>query len=169
MSKEKIPIGLVKDKSVVILSQKYLQKAQTNLITMDALFSLRDNQEARALLHLPLTYSPEDWIVVAGYYSMYLAATALLAKIGYKTKQHTAAIEGLEYFFVKKKLIEQHYIEMLKSASLSHEEVHNLSQARKDRELAQYGVTEETTLQLIERTTKNAHEFVDKVVSILNG
>ena len=167
MTKEKIPRGLVKDTSAVALSSKYLGKAQTNLITMDLLLALKDNKEARTLLNIPPKYTPDDWIIVAGYYAMYLAATALLAKVRYKTKQHTAAIEGLEHFFVKKKLLEQQYVEMLKSASLSHEEIHNLSKARKDRETAQYGVTEATTLDLINKTTKNAHDFVDKAITIL--
>ena len=169
MSKERIPSGLTKDAAIKTDTTKYLQKTTVNLMTMDVLLALKNNKEARNLLNIPPNYTPDDWIVVTGYYAMYLATTALLAKIGYKTKQHTAAINGLEHFFVKKKLLEQQYVDMLKSASLSHEEVHKLREARDDRETAQYGVTKATTMELIAKTVKNAHDFVDKTVSILQS
>jgi len=69
---------IVKDKTVMNLSQKYLEKAKNNLITMSLLSELNANKKAKELLQIPKDYDSNEWIVICGYYAMYTSALALL-------------------------------------------------------------------------------------------
>ena len=105
-----------KDDSVRNLSRKYLQKARNNLITMSLLSEVNANKKVRDLLKIPQDYSSDEWVVITGYYAMYSSALALISKIGYKSKNHTATISLLEEFFIKKKLMSKEDIILLKNA-----------------------------------------------------
>src|SRR3989344_9621693 len=85
-----------KDNSVKNLSQRYLKKAKNNLITMKILSEIQENKEVKDLLKIPSDYNSDEWVVIAGYYAMYTSALALISKIGYKSKNHTATIILLE-------------------------------------------------------------------------
>lgn len=159
--------SIIKDATVKKLASKHLDKARNNLITMNLLNELNDNNETRKILKLPKDYKTDDWIVTASYYAMYSAATALLAKIGYKSSTHNATIAALEHFFVKKELIEQEYIEMFKRALINKEEIEHITEAKEKREIAQYGITEETTKKIVEAMMKNAYDFVSKAELLL--
>lgn len=98
---------------------------------------------------------------------MYTAALALLAKIGYKSKNHAATLLVLEEFFVKKKMLDQDMLGILKRALLHKEEVEKLSDARHKREIAQYSLTKKTTKEMAEIVRKNAYDFVGKCEEIL--
>jgi uncharacterized protein (UPF0332 family) len=126
--------SLVKDLTIKPLSGSYLLKAKTNLITTNILFNLNLNSEARKVLEIPESYSSDEWVVVSSYYAMYAASLALLAKIGYKSSSHAATILALEKFFVKKELIGQEYLAMLKTAQLTQSEIQELSSAKSNRE-----------------------------------
>lgn len=75
--------SLIKSPEISKLSESYLQKAKTNLLTASILFDVNKNQEARKILQIPINYSSDEWVVVSSYYAMYASALALLAKIGY--------------------------------------------------------------------------------------
>ncbi len=154
--------SLAKDKSYEKLAKPYITKARNNLITMNILSQIEVNQEAKKLLHVPENYTSDEWIITTAYYAMYSAATALLAKIGYKSGSHNATIAALEHFFVKKELIEKEYIEMFKRVLLSKEEIENISKAKEEREIAQYRVNESITKKTAEDAKKNAYDFVAK-------
>ena len=156
-----------KDDSVKNLSQKYLQKARNNLITMSLLSDINTNKRARDLLKIPLHYSTDEWVVITGYYAMYSSALALIAKIGYKSKNHTATIILLEEFFIKKKLMSKEDLSLLKKAILQKTEIEKLSEARHKREIAQYSVTKQTTKEIAEGIKGDAYNFINKVESII--
>src|SRR3989344_7840080 len=104
---------LIKDERVKRLANEYLAKAKNNLITLRILDELQDDKTFRKKYNIPDNYSTYEWIVIAGYYAMYTAAISLLAKIGYRSKNHTATLWVLEEFFVKKKILEEDILILL--------------------------------------------------------
>jgi len=156
-----------KDDSVKNLSQKYLQKARNNLITMSLLSDINNNKKVRELLKIPSEYNTDEWVVITGYYAMYASALALIAKIGFKSKNHTATISLLEEFFIKRKLMSKEDISLLKNAIFQKIEIEKLSEARHKREIAQYSVTKQTTKEIAESIKQDAYNFINKVESII--
>lgn len=158
---------LVKDNSYKNLAGKFLNKARQNLITMSILSDLRNNKKAKDLLKIPKEYEPDEWVVVCGYYAMYSAALALLAKIGYKSKNHSATILMLEEFFVKKKILDKNSFYLLKNAVIKKEEIDDISEARHKREIAQYSITKQTTRDIANKIKKDAYDFVGKTDELI--
>ena len=158
---------IAKDKSVIALAKKYLEKAKSNLVTMQVLSELNLNKKARELLKIPQYYNSDEWVVISGYYSMYSAALALVAKIGYRSKNHGATIALLEEFFIKKRLISKEDLSLLENAILQKLEIEKLSEARHKREIAQYSVTKQTTKEIANNIKEDAYNFVSKVEELL--
>lgn len=156
-----------KDDSVKNLSLKYLQKARNNLITMSLLSDINNNKKARDLLKIPLEYNSDEWVVITGYYAMYSSALALIAKLGFRSKNHSATIILLEEFFIKKKLMSKEDINLLRKVILQKEEIEKLSEARHKREIAQYSVTKQTTKEIAENIKQDAYNFINKVETII--
>lgn len=158
---------LSKDLSYKNLANRFLQKARQNLITMSLLSDLNTNKKARYLLRAPKDYDSTEWVVITGYYAMYTAAISLLAKIGYRSKNHTATLYVLEEFFVKKKILDKDTLILLKSAMFHKEEIEKLSDARHKREIAQYSITKQMTKDIAEKIKKDAYDFVNKCEEII--
>ena len=119
------------------------------------------------MLKIPENYSAEEWIVICGYYAMYSAALALIAKIGFRSKNHTATLIVLDEFFVKKKILSQDSVLLLRNAAFQKEEIEKISEARDKREIAQYSVTKQTTKDIAEKIKKDAYDFVNKCDNVL--
>ncbi len=158
---------LRKDKSIIQGADSFLKKARNNLMTLDLLFKLNTNKKAREILKIPKDYDPNEWAVITGYYAMYTSALALLAKIGFRSKNHTATLLVLDEFFVKKKLMDSELLLKLKNALFQKEEIEKLSEARHRREIAQYSITKQTTRDIAEKIKKDSYDFVNKVTLIL--
>ena len=158
---------LVKDESINELTKDYLNKAKNNLRTLKILSEIENNNDIRKKLNIPKDYNPNEWVVIIGYYAMYTAAISLLAKIGYRSKNHTATICILEEFFVKKKILDKSTLTLLKSATFHKEEIEKLSDARHKREIAQYSITKQTTKTIAEKIKKDAYDFVNKCEGII--
>ena len=158
---------LIKDESVKRLANEYIAKAKNNLITLKILDEFQNDKPFRKKLNIPEDYSTYEWVVITGYYAMYTAAISLLAKIGYRSKNHTATLCVLEEFFVKKKILEQDILILLKSAMFHKEEIEKLSDARHKREIAQYSITKQTTKSIAEKIKKDAYDFVNKCEEII--
>lgn len=167
--KNNLPRGLIKDNTVKSLAPKYLERAYKNLDFMNIISQLSTNKEAQKALKLPGDYSNDEWITITAYYSMYTSALALLAKIGYKSDNHKATILALEKFFVKKEIITPEDLALFKHAhsQINPQDVDELAEGKKDREIAQYNVTKSITHAIAEASMKNAYNFVNKVKSIL--
>ncbi len=158
---------LSRDESVKLLAKRFLGKAKTNLITMNILYELNKNQKIRELLNIPSEYDPMEWVAITGYYAMYASALALLAKIGFRSKNHTATLTVLEEVFVKKKILSKNDLGLLKNAVFQKEEIERISKAKEKREIAQYSVTKNTTEQIAEKIRKDAISFINKVEGLV--
>ena len=156
---------LIRDHTISHLSKAYLEKAKSNIVTMELLGKAEKHKE---ILALPENYNGDDWVVIAAYYAMYMAALSLLAKLGYKSKTHTATSVALEEFFVKKKMLGREHIESFERIKMKKEEIEALREVRDRREIAQYSVTKKTTKDIAERTKEDAHKFVDKAEEIFD-
>lgn len=94
----------------------FLSKAESSLQTSFALIRLSESSEAKILLSLPKSYESYMWAVNAGYYSMFYAATALLASYNHKIKTdhsiHALTYHALVYYFLDcNKKITKHILE----------------------------------------------------------
>ena len=158
---------LIKDESVKRLANEYLTKAKSNLITLKILDELQNDKPFRKKLNIPEDYSTYEWVVITGYYAMYTSAISLLAKIGYRSKNHTATLCVLEELFVKKKVLDSDSLLLLKSALFHKEEIEKLSDARHKREIAQYSITKQTTKDIAEKIKKDSYDFVNKCEEII--
>lgn len=159
---------IIEDKSIIALSKKYFEKARNNLIAMQALFELSNNPKAKELLKIPNDYNSDEWAVISAYYAMYMASLALIAKIGFKSKNHSATLLILEEYFVKKSRLTSDDLKLIKNAYLKREEIEKVSDARHKREIAQYSITKETTKRILEQIKSDAFSFVNKVQEIID-
>ncbi len=113
-------------------------------------------------------YLSSHWVVITGYYAMHMAALSSLARINYRSKNHTATIVAMKTFFVKKELLEEKYLDMLKNVQLEKERVEQLEIVRKRREIVQYSVTKGTTRELALKTRDDAYDFVNRIDVLLD-
>lgn len=157
---------IVEDPTIKPLAKRYLDKAKNNLVTMKILSDL-NNKKTRDSLEIPSDYDPNEWVAITGYYAMYSSALALLAKIGFKSKNHLATLLALEEYFVKKKILDQTTLSTLKDALFQKNEIEKLSDARHKREIAQYSITKKTTKEIAEKIKKDAYDFVNRCEEIL--
>lgn len=158
---------LTKTLFVQKLAPRFIEKAKNNLITLSILFDLQNSKDIRDSLSVPKDYDTSEWVVVCAYYAMYMAASAALAKISYKSKNHTATVLALETFFVKKQLLEESYLKMIEKAQLEKQYIDNLNLARDRREIAQYSVTKETTRRIAEEIKEDAYKFVNRMEKLI--
>ncbi len=149
------------------LAPRFIEKAKNNLITLSILFDLHNSKDAKNSLNVPEDYDSSEWVVVCAYYAMYMAASAALAKMNYRSKNHTATVLALEAFFVKKQLLEENYIKMIEKAQLEKQYIDNLNLARDRREIAQYSVTKETTRRIAEEIKEDAYRFVERMEKLI--
>ena len=151
------------------LSSSYLAKATHNLMVSSILLKLGQNNGAKKALNIPGDFSAFDWIVITAYYAMYHSALAALASIGYKSDNHTATVIAIETFFVRKNLLEKEFLDKLKQArALEEEYVQKLRHAKRQRETAQYAVTEETGKDAAEKLLKDARNFVGRMEKLVH-
>ncbi len=158
---------IIKDKSVMFLSGEYLKKAKNNLLTMSLLSEIQNNQKIRNLLKIPKKYDSSEWVVISAYYAMYSSALALLAKIGFRSKNHMATLLVLENYFVKKNYLDKRDLLLIKKIQFQKEEIEKISGAKHKREIAQYSITKQTTKDIADKIKKDAYDFVNKAESIL--
>jgi len=158
---------LARDKTIIPKTNSFLRKARNALMTLNFLSELNTNKKIKSLLKIPNNYNSYEWIVITSYYAMYTSALALLAKIGFRSKDHTATLLVLEEYFVKKKILDQESFSLIKNALFQKQELEKLSDARHKREIAQYSITKQTTKDIADKIKKDAYDFVNKVELIL--
>lgn len=157
---------LKRDDTIIPMADSFLRKARENLITLNFLYELNSNKEIKKILNVPNYYNSYEWVVITAYYAMYTSALALLAKIGFRSKDHSATLILLEEYFVKRKILDNKSFLLIKNAMFCKKELEKLSDARHKREIAQYSVTKKTTKDIAEKIRKDAYDFVNKVDSI---
>lgn len=145
-----------------MLAESYLRKARNNIIAMQVDYEVSENEEVKKLINIS-GFKEYDWVVVKGYYAMYMASLACLAKLGLKSENHNATISAIEFYFVEKGKLERNYLEILKNVSLEKGYVDSLKGAKDDRITAQYNVSEEFEKRKAEEMIENAKKFVDRM------
>ncbi len=153
---------LRESKAEKMLAESYLRKARNNIIAMQVDYEISDNEAVKKLINIS-GFKEHDWVVVKGYYAMYMATLACLAKLGLKSENHNATISALEFYFVEKGKLERDYLEILKNVSLEKGYVDSLKGAKDDRITAQYNVSEEFEKRKAEEMVENAKAFVDRM------
>jgi len=144
------------------IAESYLEKARNNLVAMQIDYKISVDEGIKKILEIA-EFKEYDWVVVKGYYAMYIAVLACLAKIGLKSESHNASISALDFYFVKKGKLEERYLGILKSVSLESEYVEDLKVAKEDRIDAQYEVSEEFQKRKAEEMIDCAKKFVDRL------
>lgn len=153
---------LREDKAEKMLAESYLRKARNNIIAMQVDYEVSENEKVQKLINIS-EFKEYDWVVVKGYYAMYIASLACLAKLGLKSENHNATISAIEFYFVVKGKLEKEYLEILKNVSLEKGYVDSLRGAKDDRITAQYNVSEEFEKRKAEEMLSNARAFVDRM------
>lgn len=140
------------------LKEGHLTKADHNLIVMTDMDKL----------------GHEDWTVIAAYYAMYQAASAILAGIGLESKEHAATVAVLEHFFgrhINKVMIGsfnglKEKKDALEAITIEDKYIDYIWKAKQARETVQYGISIEH--QETSRVMDNAREFVKKMKLVTN-
>lgn len=153
---------LRESKAEKMLAESYLRKARNNIIAMQVDYEISENEEVKKLINIS-GFKEYDWVVVKGYYAMYMVSLACLAKLGLKSENHNATISAIEFYFVEKGKLERNYLEILKNVLLEKGYVDSLKGAKDDRITAQYNVSEEFEKRKAEEMISNAKAFVDRM------
>lgn len=113
----------VKDKDAPKFVGFFMKNAESSLQTASILQEISDQQALKSTLKVSTDFESYLWVIVSSYYSMFYAATALLASQGIRvTGQivHKVTADALLHFFVSNeklaKLLEQY--EEAKAAGL---------------------------------------------------
>ena len=115
--KQYIDDGLlrIKDKNAPKFVDFFMKNAESSLQTASILQEISDEQSLKSTLKVGSDFESYLWVIVSSYYSMFYAATALLASQGMRvTGQivHRVTEDALIHFFVSNeklaKLLEQY-------------------------------------------------------------
>lgn len=140
--------GLKKTKPTVKLCNEFLEKSRNDLIAADLMMQNRQF----------------EWFIIVNYYAMYHAASALLALIGFESRNHTCTRIALEEIFVKhNKKVTQELEWLNASFSLQEDLLKALSQAKKLREEVQYEIVD-----ILPQLAKNEHEIATQFIQEIN-
>lgn len=157
-----------KDANEKKFSEGYLAKSVHNLELAGVLDILSRNDDKKRAIEIPPTSQYFDWIIITSYYSMYLAATAALSKIGIKSKTHGSTIIALEYWYCfKKNLLDRKYIQMIENANFGKEDIQKIDDAMKGRISVQYTISQRYGENEAKRILKDSIEFVNKLSEII--
>lgn len=144
------------------LSDSYLEKARNNLIAMQIDYKVCEDENVQKTLKIS-EFKEYDWVVVKGYYAMYMVVLACLAKLGLKSESHNATICALEFYFTKEGKLEDYYLELLKNVSLESSYVDNIKEVKEIRVIAQYDVSKEFEKRKAEKVIDDVKKFVERM------
>ncbi len=140
------------------LSDGHTKKSDHNLVVMTDLQKL----------------GHEDWVAITAYYAMYHSAMALLARIGLESKDHTATVSSLDYFFgkeISKEFLKKfHQVKEMKdrieNLTIAGKYISKLWKAKREREKAQYGIS--MSYSEAESMIKDARDFTSRMKIIMD-
>lgn len=151
------------------LEKPFLTKARKNFTVANLLFRISDQEKLKDVLNLASGFYSYDWVIIISYYSMYVAALAALARLGFKSKSHAATIAVLEYYYAhqQKNLGEKYLQQLTKAYTLSEELINKLVQTKTKRETAQYDATPAISRENAASALSDAEEFITKIEEVL--
>lgn len=190
-AKQYIDEGLlkVKDKDAPRFVGFFMKNAESSLQTASMLQEISDQQGLKAALKVSSDFESYLWVIVSSYYSMFYAATALLASQGIRaTGQivHKVTGDALIHFFVSNKklakLLEQYEEaqavgleligreELMKSMQKKADElIVAYESERKKRSKFQYDIGVQAKRGYAQTSLERAKEFVFETKKILKA
>jgi uncharacterized protein (UPF0332 family) len=190
-AKQYIDEGLlkVKDKEAPRFVGFFMKNAESSLQTASMLQEISDQQGLKATLKVSSDFESYLWVIVSSYYSMFYAATALLASQGIRvTGQivHKVTGDALIHFFVSNeklaKLLEQYEEaqavglelvgreELMKSMQKKADElIVAYESERKKRSKFQYDIGVQAKRAYAQTSLERAKEFVFEIRKILKA
>lgn len=148
------------------LFAKHINKALSNLEFANFILSEHDESIKEKLPGK----SFYDWCITIYYYSIYHAALALLARIGYDSKSHIATIAAITLFYYhQENVLGKDDIEFLiENSTIEKEDVEIVIGSKSLREKACYGVGKSFELSQAEKLQEQTAGFVNKVREVID-
>jgi len=187
--KQYIDEGLLrtKDKDAPKFTDFFMKNAESSLQTASILEEISDQQALKSILKVGVDFESYLWVIVSSYYSMFYAATALLASQGMRVAGqivHKVTGDALIHFFVSNeklaKLLEQYEEakavgleligreELMKSMQKkANELIVAYESERKKRSRFQYDIGVEAKRGYAQTSLNRAKEFVFEISKIL--
>lgn len=146
-------------------TRKHLEKAVQNLefanfILEEHEFSIKEKLPDKHFY---------DWCITIYYYALYHTALALVEKLGYESKNHTATITAITLFYYHKdNILKKEDIDFLiQKISIDKKEIEFVLESKGMRERACYGTGETFDLAITKIMQKETAEFVNKIRALL--
>jgi len=141
----------------------YLRKADHDLNLANWIFERHEDD-------IPEIFGEEtfyDWIIDIYYYSIYHAASALMNKEGYDSKNHSATLCFLIYHhYHLQKAFDKEDVELIVS-SFDKEDIETIGSSKELREKACYDIHRLFEKKLAEYVREKAVDFVNKIKILL--
>jgi len=146
-------------------SRLYLRKTNHNLNFANWIFEKHNNE----ILEIFGEETFYDWIINMYYYAIYHAASTLMSKEGYSSKNHSATLCFLIYHhYHLQKALDKEDVELVAS-SLDKEDIEIIGDIKELREKACYDIHESFEKRLAEHVREKAVDFVNKIKMLLKG
>lgn len=155
------------------LEKPYISKARKNFTVANLMNNISDKEDLKSILNISSDFEMYDWVIIVSYYAMYTSALSALAKLGFKSKSHSATISVLELNYVKqtnkngRNLESEDIYKLTKAYTLSEQLIIKLMQTKTNRETAQYDATPSITKEMAKSALSDADEFITKIEEIL--
>ncbi len=104
----------VKDATVKKFVGFFMDNAVSSLETAALLYKISDDETVKDRLRVSAEFESYLWVIVSSYYSMFYAATALLASEGIKARGeivHKVTADALIHFFITNKKLAKLLVE----------------------------------------------------------
>ena len=156
-----------RDSNETTFAHSCFEKSRHNLEIASLLNILSTDASKKQAIQISPNAQYFDWVIIAAYYSMYMAATSALAKVGIKCTTHGATVTALEYVYcVEQRVLERKYIDMIQRVELARSDVQMVSDAMQSRVAVQYTTSTKYGAAEAKRVLKNARDFVGKISEI---
>ena len=179
----------VKDKDAQKFAEFFMKNSESSLQTASILQQISDEQDLRDALKASSDFESYLWVIVTSYYSMFYAATALLASQGIRaTGQivHKVTADAMIYFFISNeklaRLLEQYEEaqavgleligreELMKSMKRKADElIIAYESERKKRSRFQYDIGLQAKRGYAQTSLERAREFVFEIGKIVKS
>mgnify|MGYP001602355492 CR=1 FL=1 len=153
------------------LEKSYITKARKNFTVANLMNTISDKKELGSTLNLSSDFEMYDWVIIVSYYAMYTSALSALAKLGFKSKSHTATIVVLSLYCMaeqnNKGLEVKDIHKLAKAHTLSEQLIIKLIETKTKRETAQYDATSSITKEIAKTALNDADEFITKIEEVI--
>lgn len=143
------------EKAKVLL---YVKRGRSDVFLARLLMKISTEAKNKQALLIDPNYECFPWVIIAGYYGMYHAATAAIAQKGLKARSHVATVAALAKHYASGSKLAQQLEEMY---------IMHLDATRITRTIAQYEVTKSFSEKEAQRVIDTAQEFINKINELI--